>query len=221
MRVMWRLLDGKRPEWAEAIKVVLVQPSEPASGPVQQPGAPPLVPAQPGPGPVQPAVPPPGPPVAGRPRNRRMRLVLAMVAGLTALLCLGGVGVFISLYDEATEIDRATPDQVTSSFLRAYLGGRNDDDAALYTCKSGADLTAIAALRAEMIDREQRFGTTVSAEWGSLTVTDTGSDQRVVSTDLIITGWSNGQEVSSRSEPWDFKVVDDDGWRVCAAMKSI
>jgi hypothetical protein len=39
----------------------------------------------------------------GRLQSRRARLALALGAGMMALLCLGGVGVFIALYDEATE----------------------------------------------------------------------------------------------------------------------
>ncbi|MFC7278529.1 hypothetical protein ACFQS1_31510 [Paractinoplanes rhizophilus] len=171
---------------------------------------------------MQPQEPMPGAAPAPRPAapsgrktpNRRMRLILAMMAGLVGLLCLGGVGVAVSLYDEATKIDRASPDQVTSSFLRAYLLDRDDQEASLYTCKSGAELGQIAVLRNDMVGREKKFGTTVTASWESLTIT--GS---TVSVDLVIAGLLNGQQISSHSESWSFGLVDEDGWRVCSASK--
>ena len=161
-------------------------------------------------------------PLGNRPsrlQSRRTRLVLALVGGFLALLCLGGVGAFFVFYEESTKIDRATPDQVTSSFLRAYLASRDDQQASLYTCRSGIDLKQLAELREEMTGREQKFGTKVTASWESLTVVGPDEGPRDVSVDLIIAGSKNGQQVSSRSEPWAFKLLDEDGWRVCEARK--
>ncbi|HTF12102.1 MAG TPA: hypothetical protein VK659_28420 [Asanoa sp.] len=64
---------------------------------------------------------------------RPLRLILMVIAGVLTLLCLGGVGVGINLYDEATAIDRENPDVVVSSYLRAYLVDRDDAAAKLYT----------------------------------------------------------------------------------------
>ena len=55
-----------------------------------------------------------------------------MVAGIVALLCLGGIGVFISYYDEATKIERTSPNAVVIQFLQAYLVNRDDQEAALH-----------------------------------------------------------------------------------------
>ncbi|XVU25165.1 hypothetical protein ACQPZJ_49625 [Actinoplanes sp. CA-054009] len=186
-----------------------MQPQEPATGAVP----PPDLPRQPAGG-----VTPPAPEKPRKARNPRRRLWLAVGAGILALLCLGGVGVAVLLYDEETKIDRAAPDQVTSSFLRGYLSNRSDEESALYTCKSGAKLEAIEALRNEMIQREQKFGTSVSAVWESLSVS--GGDQtKSVEVDLVISGSANGKQVSSRTESWSFTLVDEDGWRVCGANK--
>jgi hypothetical protein len=180
----------------------------------------------PGAAPAPPSGPPPAwvpPEVAATPakrRSRRFRLWLAISAGVMALLCLGGVGVAVALYDGATKIDRATPDQVTSSFLRAYLVNRSDEEASLFICKSGAKLDSIAALRDQMVDREKKFGTTVTANWESLRISNTSKDSATVSVDLVIIGSSKGQQVSSHSEPWSFGLVNGDGWRVCDATKS-
>src|SRR5690349_11180446 len=146
--------------------VVGVQPQERRAGDAPQPpvaGGPPPVPG------VPPAAPAPVPPQpAGTPRNRRKRLWLAMGLGIVALLCLGGVGVFVSLYDSATEIKRSAPDAVVDNFLGAYLVNRDDKEVALYTCKSGGDFAAISGLRTELINRERNFGVTVVVSWGSL-----------------------------------------------------
>ena len=142
-----------------------------------------------------------------------------MGAGILALLCLGGIGVAISLYDEATKIERTQPDVVVSSFLRSYLLNRSDEEAALYTCGSGANLDAIANLRTELVKREKEFDVVVNVNWGTLAVSGSGDGRRSVSTDLTIAGISEGQQISQRTETWTFGVVDEDGWRVCDATK--
>lgn len=135
-----------------------------------------------------------------------------------ALLCLGGAGVVALLYNNATKIDRAEPDQVTSSFLRAYLLDRDDKEASLYTCER-PQLDALAALRSDMVNREKNFGTSVTASWESLKVTDSAQDAKTAAVDLTISGLKNGQQVSSHTESWTFGLVNGRGWRVCSATK--
>lgn len=167
--------------------------------------------------PPTPAVTPPAP--AKKPRNRRMRLWLAVGAGVLTLLCLGGVGVAVLLYDEDTKIERAEPDAVVDNFLRSYLGNRDDQEAALNTCKSGAKLAEVEALRTEMADREKNFHVKVSVSWSSLTIADVDERQKSVGANLTIAGSSNGSPTSRRTEKWSFGVIDEDGWRVCTATK--
>ena len=62
-------------------------------------------------------MPPAAIPPGRKPRARRARLILAIVGGTMALLCLGGVGIFIAVYDKATEIKRTAPDAVVDNFL--------------------------------------------------------------------------------------------------------
>lgn len=142
-----------------------------------------------------------------------------MGAGILTLLCLGGVGVFISLYDEATEIERAEPDAVVDGYLRAYLVNRDDQETALFTCSSGAALAPVTALRDEFKQREDEFGVTVVVTWSALVVGGSGGT-RTVATDLTIAGTSNGETRSRRTESWSFGLVEQDGWRVCSAEKT-
>jgi hypothetical protein len=142
-----------------------------------------------------------------------------MGLGLMLLLCLGGVGVFVSLYDGATKIKRSAPDAVVDSFLRSYLVNRDDKEVALYACKSGADFAQLAVLRNDLVGREKNFNVKVNVTWGTLTVSGSGNQQRSVATDLIIAGTSEGVTQSRHTESWTFGVRDQDGWRVCSAAK--
>jgi hypothetical protein len=149
-----------------------------------------------------------------------VRLWVAMGLGIVVLLCLGGVGVFVSLYDNATAIKRSEPDAVADSFLRAYLVERDDQQASLFTCKTGSQLSALSTLRTELVNREKQFGVKVVVTWGSLIVTGSGNDRRDVRADLIIAGTKNGDTQSQHTEPWQLGLIDDDGWRVCTATKA-
>jgi hypothetical protein len=154
--------------------------------------------------------------VGGKPRNRRLRLWLAMGLGIVVLLCLGGVGVAISLYDGATKIQRSEPDAVADSFLRAYLVNRDDKEAALFMCKEGGNFAQISAFRADIVSREQKFSIAVRVSWTSLVVNTVGNDATV--TTSIVRAISDGTERTS--DPWQLALIDQGGWRVCGAKPS-
>ncbi|MBG0560963.1 hypothetical protein I4J89_05745 [Actinoplanes sp. NEAU-A11] len=151
----------------------------------------------------------------GRLQSRRARLALALGAGMMALLCLGGVGVFIALYDEATEIKRTEPDAVVDSFLGAFLVTRDDNEAKLYQCDSGGDFTQLVQYRDDTVSREKEFSVGISITWSSLAVETTGANGNV-GVDLIRTIAGQGGRDSSS---WQIALVDQDGWRVCGATK--
>jgi len=142
-------------------------------------------------------------------------LFLALAIGVVALLCLGGVGVAISLYDEATEIKRSAPDAVADSYLRAFLVNRDDAETALYTCESGGNFAQIEALQAENEATERQYSLGVRVTWTSFDVV-TANGQTTVSTDLVRTLSDNSERDSER---WQLRMVDEDGWRVCGAVK--
>lgn len=169
------------------------------------------------------AVTAPAPPLGGRPgagrgrfRSRRARLALALTGGFLALLCVGGVGAFYVLYDEATEIKRETPGAVLTSFLGAYLSNRNDQEASLYQCKSGGDLSALQAYRDDTMRREQEFSVGITITWRIVSITAEGTSgiAKVDVSRRISDG--SGRDGSS----WDLTVQDQDGWRVCGATRT-
>ena len=152
-------------------------------------------------------------PTGRKPRNRRLRLILALVGGVATLLCLGGVGVAISLYDEATEIKRSAPDAVVDNFLRAYLVNRDEKEVLLYSCKTGGDFAQLAAFRSDIVDRENKNSIFIRVSWEGLRVATAGTNG-TVDTDLTKSVGDNEQITSS----WRFAVIDQDGWRVCGAV---
>jgi hypothetical protein len=145
---------------------------------------------------------------------------LAMATGILGILCLGGVGVAVLLYDEETKIERTAPDAVADNFLRAYLLNRDEEEASLYSCGSEADLTEIAELRSEIANREQNFDVKVAVSWSTLTLVDVDQSHKTVNADLVVAGSSNGKVVSRRTETWSLDLADNDGWRVCGARKT-
>ena len=144
--------------------------------------------------------------------NRRMRLVIALTSGILALLLVGGVGVFISLYEEATEIKRTAPSAVVVGYLRAYLVHRDDDETSLFTCESGGSFAAIEAFRSDIINIETANSTTVQVSWENLKVATSGTQGSV---ELDLTRYVGDQE--QITDKWKFDVLDQDGWRVCGA----
>ncbi|MEH1127043.1 hypothetical protein [Micromonospora sp. CPCC 206061] len=144
--------------------------------------------------------------------------MLMMVGGLVALLCLGGAGVAFVAYREATEPDRSAPDVAVSNYLRALFVERNDVDTSQYSCEDQAGLASIKAFMSDLESREERFGAQFNVSWGSL---NTGGGDRVaeVSVDLQISALIDGVRQSD-VQSWRFEVVDEEGWRVCSAVRA-
>ncbi|MGC5017522.1 hypothetical protein [Micromonospora sp. DT47] len=162
-----------------------------------------------------PAAPAPAP---QRPR-RRLRTVLTVVAGVLALLCMGGGVVGYVLYERAATPDRSAPDVVVDNYLREFLVNRNDTRASLLTCEGNADgLSALRSLRDDLIAREQRFQTTFTVSWGALQVKRQGGNAQV-ETDVIISASVDGISQSDRQR-WRFRTQLGEDWRVCEAGRA-
>ncbi|PRX20270.1 hypothetical protein CLV67_10864 [Actinoplanes italicus] len=141
--------------------------------------------------------------------------MLALTGGVMALLCAGGVGTFIVLYDEATEIKRSNPDAVVNDFLGAYLRNRDDNAARLYQCDSG-DFSQLTSYRGDTQQREQQFSTTISFSW-SIVALNVNGTAGAVNVDVTRTlAGRAGRDGST----WQLAVVDQDGWRVCGAEQT-
>ncbi|MEU4562481.1 hypothetical protein AB0F72_29215 [Actinoplanes sp. NPDC023936] len=151
---------------------------------------------------------------SGRLRSRRVRLLLALTAGVMGLLCLGGAGIFFVLYDDATEIERTAPDAVVDSFLGAYLVNRDDEEAALYRCGSG-NFDMLQSFREDTQNREIEHSVGISTTWSSLDVKIVG-DKGTVEADLTRT---IAKQAGRDSSSWRFDVVEQNGWRVCGATR--
>jgi hypothetical protein len=144
--------------------------------------------------------------------TRPLRLLLMVTAGVLTLLCLGGVGVGINLYDEATAIDRGEPDESVDNYLRSFVLQRNDIRAESLECSQDSGLEPIRAFRRDIDQKQEGFGITIYVSWGPLTVTNDGSD-RLVATELTRTI----QGAERVTQEWRFRVVDEGGWKVCGA----
>ena len=153
-------------------------------------------------------------PVPAQRRIRPLRLALTVVAGVIVLLCMGGVGIGVTLYDEATTLQHDDPEIVVSNYLRAVFDG-DDVNAHSLECDDASGLAPFRAFQADVLEREQRFGVDIRVTWGPLTVTPEG-DQRTVMTELIRT-ITNAE---SLRQWWRFTVVEQGGWKVCAAQQA-
>jgi hypothetical protein len=152
------------------------------------------------------------------PRKRRLRTVLAVVAGVLALVCVGGGIVGFVLYDRATAPDRSAPDVVVDNYLRALLVDRDDTKAQEFGCPGRTELASLRALRDDLIEREKRFNATISVSWGALRAQQSG-DVASVEVDLIISAHVDGVSQSDR-QGWVFETRRSDGWGVCAAERA-
>ncbi|MBM0278967.1 hypothetical protein [Micromonospora tarensis] len=162
---------------------------------------------------------PPAPPTpTPQPPRRRMRTVLIVVAGVLALVTAGAAITGYVLYDRATKPDRSAPDVVVDNYLRAFLVDRNDVKADLYTCKGGAQLEALRALRDDIHSREQQLGVTILVSWGSLD--GDNQDGSASITTVIRRSASVDGVQQSLADTWRFDVEEQqDGWRVCGGGK--
>lgn len=144
-----------------------------------------------------------------------MRLALVVLAGVVALLCVGGAGVVLVAYQRAAAPDRSAPDVVVDNYLRAYLVERNDVRASLYSCKDASELSEVQTLRNDIQAREKQYAIKILVSWGSLHVAV--SDKSGTVTTQVRRTVSDGSE--RVLETWRFDVANQGGWRVCGAHR--
>ncbi|SCG58526.1 Rv0361 family membrane protein [Micromonospora coxensis] len=158
---------------------------------------------------------PPAVAPAPPPKPRRTRTVLSVVAGVLALLCLGGAVIGYVLYDRATTPDRSAPDVVVINYLQAMLVARDDNKANLFTCSG--PLPPINDFRNQMAEREQELNTAFSINIEDVVVTNTSPASATVLVVIRRSATVDGLQ-QSLTDRWRFEVSDrQEGWRVCSA----
>ncbi|RZU72103.1 hypothetical protein EV384_0444 [Micromonospora kangleipakensis] len=158
---------------------------------------------------------PPAPaPVPERPR-RRLRTVLSVVAGLLALLCVGGGVTGFILYDRATAPDRSAPDVVVVNYLQALLVARDDNKAALFTCDGS--IPSVDGFRDQIVRREQELGVSFSINVENVAASKTDSSNATVTAVIRRSASVDGVQ-QSLTDSWRFAVRQQDGWHVCSAL---
>jgi hypothetical protein len=144
-----------------------------------------------------------------------MRWKRVLTIGAIAVVAAGAAagGTLLLTYHEATKLDRSNPEVVLIRYLDATFERKDQAMASLFTCAND-DLDAIIAMRADLERREKEFGVSIHVTNGPMT-----STQDNVVTALTITATKDGPIVSEWMETWRFRMVDEDGWRVCGAER--
>ncbi|MFK3981703.1 hypothetical protein ACI2K4_15150 [Micromonospora sp. NPDC050397] len=143
--------------------------------------------------------------------------MLTIVVSVVAVLCLGGTSVAYVLYDRYTSPDQSAPDITVNNYLQAYMSDRNDVRAQALACDDTSKMAELAALRADLIERENRFQNTFRVKWGKLDVREQG-DRAEVLVDLTI-GVSVNRVIQGDRQSWRFVTERHDKWRVCEASR--
>ncbi|TNH30858.1 hypothetical protein FHG89_05425 [Micromonospora orduensis] len=159
--------------------------------------------------------PAPAAPAPQTPR-RRMRTVLVVVAGVLALLSLGGVVTAYVWYNEASAPDRGTPDVAVVNYLQEALVSRDPNRAKLFTCEGA--VPALDEFGAQIARREQELNVSFSINIENVTVSKTGPSDASVSAVIRRSALIDGIQ-QSLADTWRFDVRERNGWRVCGGMR--
>jgi hypothetical protein len=134
-------------------------------------------------------------------------LVLALV--LAGLVLVGGGAAFV-VYDQATAIDRSSPEIVTGQFLRAALVDRDPARVSLFVCREWPAQDAIRKV-------DPPTDPKIFTMWGDY-VSRTSGNSADVDTNVqfsFTVGGSSGRDI----QLWSLHLEKQDGWRVCDLTK--
>jgi len=140
------------------------------------------------------------------PARRRPSIVLILalvVAGLGMIAAVVGYAV----YTRVTAIDRSTPTVVVGQFLVATIKDRDVRRVALFTCN---DLAPTRALEMATGGIEPSRPPT----WEDISIEQQQGSTATVTAKMK---FRLDQETitSSETQTWTFRVVNEEGWRVC------
>ena len=152
---------------------------------------------------------------AARARRRQVfRQVLVIGFCFFSLLCFGGVASGFLFYHQATKPDLTTPEHVARKYLEAYLIDRDEYAVRQYECADTSGLKEIQALRADVDEREKKFGLAFTFSVARADEAERRGNDSVVAVDLVLSTSIQG-EPKREVEHWQLKMHNDSGWRVC------
>ena len=137
---------------------------------------------------------------------------MIIVMGLMMVLCVAGIGTGYFAYQRAAEPDRANPGVVVSRYVEATFNSRSDTEAKRYTCRS-PKLSEVHAMVDDLRQRERTYSTTFQVSPANF-VQEVHGKAATITVDLEVR-----TATSSSRRPWQFSLVDQSGWRVCAARR--
>jgi hypothetical protein len=140
-------------------------------------------------------------------------IVLAVVLGGLAVLCVGGLGVGYLFYRQVSEPDRKTPAVVVEQFVEATFNERDHSRARLFTCPN-AQLGELDQLMSDLRARESQFNTRFTVQTANLNVHTKGGFAAVDAELQLSTS------VSRSTQLWQFDMKNESGWRVCGAQQT-
>ncbi|MEU7825297.1 hypothetical protein [Catellatospora sp. NPDC049133] len=150
----------------------------------------------------------------------KWRKVLLTLAILVAVAGVAGVTAVVLAYHEVTKIDRSNPKIVLDEYLRAALVAKDEVGVDLYECAHPEKLSDLRAMRADLDRRESEFNVQMLVSWGAMTSVDKSGTMEL-GTSLTVTAMENGVVQGRQTELWYFELIEDDGWRVCGATRSL
>lgn len=145
-----------------------------------------------------------------------MRWKRALTIGAIVAVAGGAAagGALLLTYHETTKIDRTNPEVVLIRYLDATFERKDPAMAELFTCANPADLAPVKEMQADLERREKEFGVSITVTNGAMTPA-----QGAITTSLTMEAFKDGGRNSRWTEPWRFRMVDEDGWRVCGAER--
>jgi hypothetical protein len=148
-------------------------------------------------------------------RAVRWPMWLAITFGVLSMVCVGVGAVAFRYYDKATRTDRSSPSSSMVNYLNAVLLSHDNSAAVKFSC-SDADLGAFVSFRDAAESLAAGKSASVSFDW---VLVDIQSDRHQASVDVTVEQdtSTNGQVLARSFHVWRFRLLNDDGWRVCGA----
>ena len=142
----------------------------------------------------------------------KIRTAFIVMLSVSALICLGGLVVGFVWYRSASEPDRGTPTVTLEQYLDAEFNTRDEMIVKRFECNSPS-LSTLDQLLDDLIRRENQYGVSITVHSANLDVVQNHGSS-VIKADLKIST-SNEREI----QRWQFNLIDQAGWRVCAASR--